>query len=241
LRPVDVEEIRLRRAELTRDVPVPEPPFWGSRAIDRVPPKAVVPYLNERMLYQFQWGYRKDGRNLAEYREWAKDELRPVLRRMLDIAIREEILVPQAAYGYWPCAAEGNDVVLYDTDGERELARFSFPRQNREGGLCRADFFRDAAQRDARRDRAAGRDDWRARASEGGPPGDTSRCNGASAADQRRSLRSGCVGKSCVKGSERQVRSQRQFEISGIVDRQTMSAREGHDGQFVGHPVRTDP
>ena len=146
MRPVDAEEIRLRRAELTREVPVPEPPFWGPRRIERVPPKAVVPYLNERMLYQFQWGYRKDGRTLAEYREWAKDELRPVLRRMLDIAIREEILVPQAAYGYWPCAAEGNDVILFEADGERELTRFSFPRQNKEGGLCIADFFRDAAE-----------------------------------------------------------------------------------------------
>ena len=77
LRPVDVEEIRLRRAELTRNVPVPEPPFWGPRTIARVPAKAVVPYLNERMLYQFQWGYRKDGRTLAEYREWAKERVAP--------------------------------------------------------------------------------------------------------------------------------------------------------------------
>jgi 5-methyltetrahydrofolate--homocysteine methyltransferase len=145
MRPVDLEEIRLRRAELTRNVAVPEPPFWGPRTIARVPAKAVVPYLNERMLYQFQWGYRKDGRSLAEYREWAKDELRPVLRRILDIAIGEDILVPQAAYGYWPCAAEGNDVILYDPDGGRELTRFSFPRQNKEGGLCIADFFRDVA------------------------------------------------------------------------------------------------
>src|SRR6201997_4474594 len=145
LRPVDAEEIRLRRAELTRNVPIPEPPFWGPRTIARVPAKAVVPYLNERMLYQFQWGYRKDGRSLAEYREWAKDELRPVLRRILDIAIREAILVPQAVYGYWPCAAEGNDVILYDRDGKHELTRFSFPRQNKEGGLCIADFFRDVA------------------------------------------------------------------------------------------------
>jgi 5-methyltetrahydrofolate--homocysteine methyltransferase len=146
LRPVDAEEIRLRRAELTRNVPVPAPPFWGPRTIARVPVKAVVPYLNERMLYQFQWGYRKDGRSLAEYREWAKDELRPVVRRMLDIAIREEILTPQAAYGYWPCAAEGNDVILFDPDSGQELTRFSFPRQNKEGGLCIADFFRDVAE-----------------------------------------------------------------------------------------------
>ncbi len=150
LRPVDFEAIRLRRAELNRNLEVPTPPFWGPRTIDRISPKAVLPYLNERMLYQFHWGYRKDGKSLAEYRAWAKQELRPVLQRILDIAIGGEILVPQAAYGYWPCAAEGDDVVLFDRDGARERARFSFPRQNKDGGLCIADFFRgvDDATRD---------------------------------------------------------------------------------------------
>jgi 5-methyltetrahydrofolate--homocysteine methyltransferase len=153
-RPVDLDETRLRRAELSRGVAVPEPPFWGRQVIARVPVKAVVPYLNERMLYQFQWGYRKDGRSLAEYKQWARHELRPVLARIADLAIREDILLPQAAYGYWRCAAEGNDVILFDTDAaggrEREVARFAFPRQNKEGGLCIADFFRDvdAGERD---------------------------------------------------------------------------------------------
>jgi 5-methyltetrahydrofolate--homocysteine methyltransferase len=142
-RPIDLEEIRLRRAELTRGVPVPTPPFWGPRTIARVPVKGVVPYLNERMLYQFQWGYRKDGRSLAEYKEWAKKELRPVMARIADMSIRDDILVPQAAYGYWRCAAQGNDVILFGDDGRREIGRFSFPRQNKEGGLCVADFFRD--------------------------------------------------------------------------------------------------
>ena len=61
---------------------MPESPFCRSRTIERVPPKAVVPYLNERMRYQFQWGYRKEGRSPAEYRELAKDELRPVHKRI---------------------------------------------------------------------------------------------------------------------------------------------------------------
>ncbi|HVC50429.1 MAG TPA: methionine synthase [Stellaceae bacterium] len=142
-RPVDFAEIRLRRAELARGVPVPVPPFWGPRTINRIAPKAVAPYLNERMLYQFQWGFRKDGRSLAEYRKWAKHELRPVLSRIMDTAIREQILQPQAVYGYWRCAAEGNDLILFGDDGRREVARFPFPRQNKEGGLCIADFFRD--------------------------------------------------------------------------------------------------
>ena len=143
LRPIDAEEIRLRRAELHRGLAVPPPPFWGPRAITQIPVKALVSYLNERMLYQFQWGFRKDGRTLEEFMEWAHRELRPVLKRMLDQVEAQDILRPQAAYGYWRAASEGNDIVLFDGDGRREVARFSLPRQNKEGGLCVADFLRD--------------------------------------------------------------------------------------------------
>jgi 5-methyltetrahydrofolate--homocysteine methyltransferase len=145
LRPVDAEEIRLRRQELTRGLHVPVPPFWGPRTVARVPVKALVPYLNERMLYQFHWGFRKDGRSLDEFKAWAHKELRPILQRLLDTAIQQDILVPQAAYGYWKCAADGNDVILFAEDGLSEVARFTFPRQGKEGGLCIADFFRDVS------------------------------------------------------------------------------------------------
>jgi 5-methyltetrahydrofolate--homocysteine methyltransferase len=95
------------------------------------------------MLYQFHWGFRKDGRTLDEFKAWAHKELRPIMQRILDTAIQQDILVPQAAYGYWKCAADGNDVIVFAEDGIKEVARFSFPRQNKEGGLCIADFFRD--------------------------------------------------------------------------------------------------
>jgi 5-methyltetrahydrofolate--homocysteine methyltransferase len=145
-RPVDVEAIRLRREELNGGLAAPEPPFWGPRVIARVPTEALVPYLNERMLYQFQWGYRKAGRTLEDYMVWAKKELRPILKRMLDISKQQDILVPQAVYGYWPANGEGDEVVLYDPEtATREVARFALPRQDREGGLCIADFLRDAA------------------------------------------------------------------------------------------------
>ncbi len=151
LRPVDAEETRLRRQELAAGVEIPEPPFWGPRVIARVPVEALVPYLNERMVYQFHWGYRKDGRSLKDYMAWSRKELRPILKRMLDICKQQDILVPQAAYGYWPANAEGNDVILFDPeDRDKEVARFTLPRQAREGGLCIADFLRDveSGQRD---------------------------------------------------------------------------------------------
>ena len=148
-RPVDVATVQARRRRLTRDVPVPVPPFWGARVIEAAP-KAIVPFVNERSLYQFQWGFRKQGRTLDDFLGWAKQELRPVMRRMLALCEAENILKPQAAYGYWQAAGQGNDLIIFGPDGNTEVARFTLPRQPKDDGDCIADFFRDVddAQRD---------------------------------------------------------------------------------------------
>lgn len=149
-RPVDWDEIRLRRAELAANTEIPVPPFWGPKVIEKVDLRALVPFLNERMLYQFQWGFRKAGKTLDEFRAWADLEVKPILKRMLDTCMQEDILRPQAVYGYWKAASQDNDVVLFAEDGRTEVARFSLPRQNQDGGLCIADFVRDinALERD---------------------------------------------------------------------------------------------
>jgi 5-methyltetrahydrofolate--homocysteine methyltransferase len=140
--PVDVKAVQVRRRRLTNDTPVVTPPFWGARMVE-ASPKAVVPFLNERSLYQFQWGFRKQGRTLDDFLGWAKQELRPIMKRMLALCEAEDILRPQAIYGYWKAAGQGNDLILYEPDGVTEVTRFSLPRQPREDGDCIADFFRD--------------------------------------------------------------------------------------------------
>ena len=148
-RPVDLGQVQARRRRLTADVSPVTPPFWGARVIE-APPKALVPFLNERSLYQFQWGFRKQGRSLEDFLGWAKQELRPVMRRMLQICDQDSILKPQAIYGYWKAAGQGNDLVLFEQDGETEICRFNLPRQPKDDGECIADFFRDVD--DAERD-----------------------------------------------------------------------------------------
>ena len=148
-RPIDLNAVRARRRRLTQDQPALEPPFWGARLIEAAP-KAVVPFLNERSLYQFQWGFRKQGKSLDEFLGWARQELRPVMRRMLKLCEDAAVLRPQASYGYWKAAGQGNDLIVFDQDGATELCRFTLPRQPREDGECIADFFCDVddAQRD---------------------------------------------------------------------------------------------
>ncbi len=142
-RPVDLAETKLRRDQLANGVEVPTPPFWGAEVIESVPVRALLPYLNENMLYQFHWGYKKEGRSLGDFLAWARKELRPVLQDLVAEAEAEKVFLPQAAYGYWKAAGEGNDVVLFDDAGTTELCRFTLPRQAKGGGLCIADFFRD--------------------------------------------------------------------------------------------------
>jgi 5-methyltetrahydrofolate--homocysteine methyltransferase len=147
IRPVDLEETRLRRNELSRGIEVPRPPFWGACVIEDVPVAALVPYLNENMLFQFHWGYKKDGRSLPEFLAWAGKELRPILVDLLEETEAERVFQPQAVYGYWPAAGSGNEVILFDPAApEREVARFALPRQDKKNGLCIADFLRDASE-----------------------------------------------------------------------------------------------
>ncbi len=143
LRPVDVEAIKLKRAELAEQADVPTPPFWGARIIDSLPVKALIPYLNDQMLFTFHWGFKKAGKTLDEYWKWVDSEVRPILKRLLEECEREDILQPKAAYGYFKVAAEKNDLILFDESGAKEIGRLALPRQDKEGGICIADFFRD--------------------------------------------------------------------------------------------------
>ncbi len=140
--PVDTAAAQARRRRLNEALPLSKPPFWGARVIEAAP-AAVIPFLNERSLYQFQWGFRKQGRSLDEFLVWARQELRPVMRRMLALCADEDILRPQAITGYWKAAGQGNELILFEPDGHTEAARFALPRQPRADGACIADFVRD--------------------------------------------------------------------------------------------------
>jgi 5-methyltetrahydrofolate--homocysteine methyltransferase len=140
--PVDVNYAQTRRRRVAAESTTPTVPFWGARVMEAAP-KALVPFINERSLYQFQSGFRKAGKSLEDFLGWAKQELRPVLKRMLALTEEQNILKPQAIYGYWKCAGQGNELVLFEEDGITEACRFNLPRQPKEDGECIADFVRD--------------------------------------------------------------------------------------------------
>lgn len=158
-----------RRSDISYAHAVPAPPFWGARVLEKIAIKAALGYMNEVMLFQVQWGFRKRGRSKDEFKQYIDREVRPIYRDLVARCEREEILQPQAVYGYWPANSDGDDLIIYappehDCPGGapighagsaphssglktaqlRELLRFTFPRQRKAPHWCLSDFWRPA-------------------------------------------------------------------------------------------------
>jgi len=124
-------------------VPIPKPPFWGSRVVEKIPLRAALAYMNEVMLFQVQWEFKKKGRPADEFARYIDTEVRPIYRNLVEQCERDGILQPRAIYGYWPCNSDGDSLIVYDAvEQRREVVRFTFPRQAKETHWCLADFFR---------------------------------------------------------------------------------------------------
>jgi 5-methyltetrahydrofolate--homocysteine methyltransferase len=126
------------RSAARTDVPVPEPPFWGTRELE-VPLSEVYPHLDTHVLFKLHWGGR--GVKGEAWDRLLREDFQPRLERMW----REQTyLQPRALVGYFPCNSQGNELIVWDPEapGERELTRLVFPRQPRHDRLCLSDFYR---------------------------------------------------------------------------------------------------
>ncbi|NME79129.1 methionine synthase [Rhodococcus sp. 105337] len=134
------------RSDVAADLPVPTPPFWGTRVVKGIPLAEYASLIDERALFLGQWGLRgQRGGDGPSYEELVETEGRPRLRYWLDRLATEGILQHAAVvYGYFPAVSEGDDVVVLTEPrpDAPERFRFTFPRQQRSRFLCIADFVR---------------------------------------------------------------------------------------------------
>jgi 5-methyltetrahydrofolate--homocysteine methyltransferase len=140
------------RTAPSRDIEIPAAPFLGAKHIPRLPLAELFRYFDLNTLYRLHWG-AKNAKG-AEYERLVREEYEPRLRRLKTESLTGGWLTPGAVYGYFPVAADGDTLVVYDPqDPATEVERFAFPRQNDRDQLCLADYFTPGA--DGRRDVAA--------------------------------------------------------------------------------------
>ncbi|MEQ1832232.1 MAG: methionine synthase [Candidatus Eisenbacteria bacterium] len=139
------------KVSVTRDVPVPAPPFWGARVTTtaQVSFDGMYAGMDLKTLYRLHWGARGDA---AQVEKLVREDFEPRRLKLQQEAKAKGWLRPVAVYGYFPCQSEGQDLVVYDasafTPGSltprgkiEEVARFTFPRQADREGLCLSDYF----------------------------------------------------------------------------------------------------
>jgi 5-methyltetrahydrofolate--homocysteine methyltransferase len=129
------------RSNISPVVPIPQPPFYGSRVVEDIALDDVFSFVNENALFKGQWQFKQGRRPAEEYQSFVRDTVRPIYEELKGRSKRERLLLPKVVYGYFPGQSSGNDLIIYQDDQKTERLRFSFPRQPESKHLCLADFF----------------------------------------------------------------------------------------------------
>jgi len=113
------------------DLRIDRPEFLGVRALRDYPLGELVPYIDWSpffMTWELKGKFPKifdDETVGAQARELYRDA-----KKILDAVIADRSLVAHAVYGFFPAAADGDDVILYTDDSRTaERMRFHFLRQ----------------------------------------------------------------------------------------------------------------
>jgi 5-methyltetrahydrofolate--homocysteine methyltransferase len=152
------------RSPVVKDAPnIPTPPFWGVKVRKDFDLRDLFPFINETALFKNQWQLKTASQE--DYLRLVEQKFRPIKKQLEEEIIASGVLEPKAVYGYFPAQSEGNDVIVYDpgtcgagaparadaalskgadvsgTAVQKELLRFTFPRQREGRKLSISDFF----------------------------------------------------------------------------------------------------
>jgi 5-methyltetrahydrofolate--homocysteine methyltransferase len=141
-------------------VPIPTPPFWGRRVMqkEKLDLEMVFDWVNQKSVIKMHWGYKKGKMDRAEYEKLLEEKVYPAYERLKREFIDNDLFDPTILYGYYPCRSNDQELLLFDesegwnvdvnanrdsfdTVVAKAKHRFSFPRQRRKPHRALSDFF----------------------------------------------------------------------------------------------------
>jgi len=119
---------------------IPSAPFIGSKVIESIALKEIFALLNRKTLFRLHWGLK--GIPDDEYRRKVSEEFEPLLESLMREVIEKQSLHVSAVYGYFPCRARNDSLLVFsDLTETNPAAEFNFARQQDRHGLCLSDYF----------------------------------------------------------------------------------------------------
>ena len=118
----------------------PKPGFYGVRVKKDFDLDLVFSYINEIALFKNQWQLKTA--SATDYMRLVEEKYKPILQQLKTEIHEKDWFEPKLVYGFFPCQADGNDVVVYEPEQpDTERLRIHFPRQREGRKLSIADFF----------------------------------------------------------------------------------------------------
>ncbi|MEM9538044.1 MAG: methionine synthase [Cyanobacteria bacterium P01_E01_bin.42] len=147
-----------RSTAVAIDIERPTPPFWGTKILQSgdLDLEELFWYMDLQALFVGQWQFRKPKDQSREEYDWfLASKVHPILEEWKEKIRTEQWLEPTLVYGYFPCAAIGNSVHVYEPSVIEQgltpktatpFVTWTFPRQKSKRRLCIADFIRPIEQ-----------------------------------------------------------------------------------------------
>jgi 5-methyltetrahydrofolate--homocysteine methyltransferase len=126
-------------------VDIPDAPFIGDRTIEEIPLTELVNFIDWTFFFT-SWDIPRRFPSVLEdekYGEAARALFKDA-ESMLGEILENGLLTARAKYGFWKANSEGDDIVVFDEDGESVLLRLNMLRQQQDRGgsdyACLSDF-----------------------------------------------------------------------------------------------------
>ncbi|MBY0404578.1 MAG: methionine synthase [Cyanobacteria bacterium] len=135
-----------KRSETAENVPIPTPPFYGTKVVADISLEEVFPYMNTQAIVAGQWQVKRGTRSGEEYQAFLEEKIYPILEALKKQVVAEKLLQPKVIYGFFPCQSQQDDLIIYHPEiytneqKTEELTRFHFPRGGVKN-LCISDYF----------------------------------------------------------------------------------------------------
>ncbi len=144
---IPIEEARENRYPVDwENAQIQPPAFLGSKVLENYPLKNLLKYIDWTFFFH-AWdlpgrypGIFDDPVKGVEAKKLFEDA-----QQMLDRIIQKNMLQANAAFGFYPANAEGDDIIIYNEKGNQEKTRLPMLRNQRlkpekEANLCLSDF-----------------------------------------------------------------------------------------------------
>ena len=100
----------------------------------------IFPMINPQMLYGRHLGFKGRFAEALAAQDPAAQELHEAVRHVEEMVLASPEVKASAVFKFFPCHADGQQLLIYAADGQTVSEHFYFGRQSQRDGLCLADY-----------------------------------------------------------------------------------------------------